>query len=89
MENQKCKNCNYYSAYYKQWSDGYSRLTNGYCSKLDKPQKQSELCEDFKSNERKEEMRGKRRLIALEQALVSINEIAHILKEKENDKRIF
>jgi len=86
MKIQNCRNCTYYSAYYKQWSDGYSRLNNGFCSKLNKPQIQFETCEDFKSSEQKEKSREERRLVALDSALTSINEIAQILKEKGRDK---
>ena len=83
---QKCRNCTYYSAYYKQWCSGYGRLNTGYCSKHEKQQTQFETCEDFKSNVQKEKSREKRRMDALEQALESINEIVQILREKENDK---
>lgn len=82
MKNPNCKNCTFYSAYYRQWSDGYGRLTNGYCSKHNKPQTQFETCECYKSNEQKEKMREKRMFVALEDALTSINEISQILKEK-------
>ena len=86
MKKEVCKNCTYYSAYYKQWSSHYTRLDKGFCSKHQKIIKQYEICEDFKSNELKEKMREKRRMDALEQALISINEIAQILKEKQSDK---
>lgn len=85
MKKEICKNCTYYAAYYKQWSEGYSKLNNDFCSKFQKPQSQFEYCTDFKSNEEKEEMRAERRLKSLDQALTSIIEIAQILKEKEKD----
>lgn len=87
MKNQICKNCTYYSAYYKQWSNGYGRLSNGFCSRNNKPQTQFEACEGYKSNEQKEEMRQIRMIKSLEQALTSINDIVQILKEKENDRK--
>ena len=80
---QKCRNCTFYTAYYKQWASGYGRLNEGFCRKHQKPQTQFETCGDFMSNEKKEEMREKRRLKDLDRAIESINEIAHILKEKE------
>jgi len=82
MKSQKCKNCTHYSAYYKQWSGSYGRLNNGFCSKHQKAQTQFETCENFLSSGQKEKIREKRLLIQLEQSLISINEIAQILKEK-------
>jgi len=77
-----CKNCTFYSAYYKQYSSGFGKIDHGYCSKQQQPISQHETCENFKSNEAKEKSREERRLVALDQALESINEIAQILKEK-------
>ena len=88
MLSQKCKNCTFYSAYYKQWSSGYGKLNNGFCSKHQKFQTQFETCEHFKSNEIKEKRREERLFTSLEQALEAINDIAQILKEKENEKRL-
>ena len=84
MNSEYCKNCTFYTAYYKQWASGYGRLNNGFCAKHQKQQTQFETCECFKSNEQKEIHREKRRMLALEQALESINEIAQILKEKDD-----
>jgi len=82
MKKQICKYCTHYSAYYKQWADGYGRLNNGFCAKHQKPQTQFETCEDYISREQKEKSMQERLLISLEQALTVINEIAEILKEK-------
>lgn len=79
-----CQNCTHYTAYYRKWSGGYSRLNNGFCSQNKKPQTLFETCDNFKSDEQKEKRREDMRLTALEQALTSINEIAHILKEKNS-----
>ena len=81
-----CKNCTFYTAYYKQWSDGYGRLNEGHCRKHNKLQTQFKFCDFFQSNEKKEKMRAERRMVALDQALTSINEIALILKEKSLDE---
>ena len=86
MTGQKCKNCTYYTAYYKQWANGYGRLSSGYCARQNSPKTQFESCEDFKSNETKEKRRDEKRLEYLEQALKSIVEIAQILKEKESER---
>ena len=86
MQSQKCKNCTYYTAYYKQWSSGYGRLSNGYCSRCEKLRTQYETCENFKSNALKEKRREERLFVYLECALESINEIVQILREKENEK---
>ena len=85
MKSQKCKNCTYYTAYYKKWAASYGRLNNGFCTKHRKPQIQFEACEDFKSDEQKEKMREGRLFSSLEQSLKSINEIAQILKDKFNE----
>ena len=85
MKVQKCCNCTFYSAYYKQWASGYGKMETGYCQKHNATQKRYHACEDFKSNEQKEVRREKMRFDALDQALQSINDIAHILKE--NDKK--
>jgi len=87
MLSQKCKNCTFYTAYYKQWASGYGKLNHGFCSKRQQPQTQFETCEDFKSNDIKEKRREERLFLSLEQALESINDIALILKEKENEKQ--
>ena len=88
MRSQICKNCAFYTAYYKQWAASYGRLNNGFCARCQKPRTQFETCEDFKDNEIKEERREKRMYDSLEQALKSINEIALILKEKEREKNL-
>ena len=85
MRVQKCKNCTYYSAYYKKWSSHFGRLNNGFCSKHQKPQKHLNSCEDFRSNEQKEKMREERLFEKLEQSLTSIYEINQILKEKYSE----
>ncbi|MCL2556417.1 MAG: hypothetical protein FWE03_05330 [Firmicutes bacterium] len=85
MKTQKCKNCTYYTAYYKQWAACYSRLNNGFCTKHNKHQTQVKTCEDFKSNERKKRVREKILFEALAQSINSINDIAQILKEREVD----
>lgn len=87
MQTQKCKNCHYYSAYYKQYSDGYFRLSHGHCSKYRRPQTQYEICENFKNNEQKEQQLSIKILDSLELAITSIIEIAHILKEKESESK--
>ena len=84
MKKQICKNCTFYSAYYKKWSDCYGRLNNGYCSKHKKPQIQFENCGEYKSSEQKEKMRLERLYVSLERALISIDEITQILKEKND-----
>jgi len=84
MRIQNCKNCTYYSSYYKQWSDCYSRLNHGFCSKHEKPKIQNETCGNFKSGEQKEKRREERLFSSLERSLESINQIAQILKEKES-----
>ena len=85
MLSQKCNNCTFYTAYYKQWSDHYGKLNHGFCSKTKKQQQQYDSCEDFKSNEQKKKMRQERMLDSLELALESINHISQIMKEKQND----
>ena len=85
MKTEKCKNCTYYVAYYEQFSSGYARLNHGFCQKHSRPQKQADTCETFKSSEQKEKRREERRFDYLEQALTSINEIAQILKEKQDN----
>ena len=82
MKSQKCKNCSYYTAYYRKWSSSFEKLTHGACSKHKSPKTQSEVCDDFKSSEQKERKREERLFISLEQSLESINQIAQILKEK-------
>ena len=84
MLSQKCKNCTFYTAYYKQWAAGYGKLNHGYCSKHEKPQTQFETCGSFLSNAKKERRKEERRLVCLEQALRAIIEIAQILKEEDN-----
>ena len=84
MKSQKCKNCTYYTAYYKKWHANFGRLNNGFCTKHQKHQTQFETCENFKSSEQKEKMREERLFDSLEQSLKSINEISQILKEKFN-----
>lgn len=86
MKKQICKNCTFYTAFYKQWAGSYGRLNNGYCAKHDKPQIQFETCNIFQNNEQKERRREKVRLEYLEHALKAIIEIAQILQEKENEK---
>ena len=88
MKTQKCKNCTHYTAYYKKWSASFERLNKGFCAKHQKPQIQSETCEDFKSNEQKEKRREERLFDYLEFSLKSINEIAQILKEKYPDAKL-
>jgi hypothetical protein len=82
MKIQKCDDCVYYSAYYKQWYNSYEKLNHGFCSKIEKPKLHYDSCELFNSNEQIEQSREERRLLALEQALKSINDIANILKDK-------
>jgi len=82
MKTEKCKNCAYYVAYYRQWNSGYGRLIDGACSKHRRPQKEYNTCEDFKNNGQSEERKEKSMLDHLECALISLNDIAHILKEK-------
>ena len=83
MKKHLCQNCVYYTAYYRQSSNSYSKLNDGYCSRHEKPKTRFEVCGEFKSNERKEKKREQWRLDNLDRALISINEIALILKEKE------
>ena len=85
MTAKKCKNCAYYTAYYKQWGDCYGRLNNGFCVKHKRHQTQFETCAEFKSNEEKEKRREKRLFDSLERVLASIDEIAQILREKKNE----
>ncbi|MCL2675267.1 MAG: hypothetical protein FWE84_01580 [Firmicutes bacterium] len=82
MRSQRCRNCEYYSAYYKQRSSGYEKLNKGFCSKHQKEETQFKTCENFTSNEHREKIKEQLRLDALDGALKSINEIAQILKEK-------
>jgi len=83
MEKQLCINCTFYSAYYKKWSACFGELNHGFCAKHQKPQKQYETCQEYKSNDQKEKTRHQRLLLSLEQSLTSINEIAQILKQKD------
>ena len=85
MKSQICKNCTYYTAYYKKWSACFGILNNGFCTKRRRPQTQFEACEDFKSSDQKEKRRKERLFDFLEYSLKSINEIAQILKENYTD----
>lgn len=81
MKKQICKNCAYYSAYYKKWSASFGELDHGHCDKLKNDTTRYDTCADFKSNERKELLRKERLLTALETTLSSVTEMAQILKE--------
>jgi len=87
MRAQQCKNCIHYTAYHKKLPASYCRLTNGFCSKHDKQQSQSETFESFVSNEQKEKRDEFILFHSLECALKSIDQIAQILKEKEEDNQ--
>ena len=87
MRVEKCKNCAYYTAFYKRWSNHYGRIELGHCSKKKQVQKQLDTCGDFKSNEQKEERKEKMMLEHLERALISIDHISQIMREKEDDKK--
>ena len=80
-----CKNCNYYTAYYKKWGAYFGRMNNGFCAKHKKRQTQFEVCNEFRSNEQSEKRREEQLLNSLEQSLESVNQIAQILKEKYSD----
>lgn len=87
MLKETCKNCFYYTAYYEKFSSCYGKLNHGYCRKQSKQNKQNETCEEYCSNAKKEKGREKMMFKQLEQALISINEIAMIMKEKEAEKK--
>jgi len=82
MKTKRCYNCAFYSAYYKQWFDGFHKQSHGFCSKINEPQKQHQSCQYFKDNERREKTQEERLLSHLELSLQSVNQIAQILKEK-------
>jgi len=86
MKKNICKYCTFYTAYYEKFSSNFSRLSHGFCKKQNIPQLQFKTCDDFKSNEQKEKMREKRLFSHLEQSLISINAISHILKEKTDEQ---
>lgn len=86
MATGKCRNCTYYTAYYRKYIDFYSRLRHGTCVKHQKVLNERESCEDFKNNEAREKSCEKDLFKSLEKALVSIEQIAMILKEKKDEK---
>lgn len=83
MNSQKCKDCAYYTAYYKKLSSSFEKTNVGVCSKHKKIKTYLENCGEFKNNERREKENEKRLFVFLEQALKSINDISQILKEKQ------
>jgi len=88
MKKEICKYCTHYTAYYKIHCTSYQRLTNGFCSKHQKPQIQSETCQNYKNNEQKQKRKEEQLLYTLEQALNWIIQIAQMLKEKQGDQDI-
>jgi len=86
MKQTNCKNCVYYSAYYKKLSLNFERLTNGFCEKHQQLQVQYETCDAFISNEKREEYKERRLQRQLEQSLDSINIIAQILKDNNEQE---
>ncbi|MCL2861955.1 MAG: hypothetical protein FWE22_06060 [Firmicutes bacterium] len=82
MKSKKCINCANYIAYYKQLSNRYVKLNNGFCTKQKTPKTQHETCKEFQFNECKERTKEERLLYSLEQSLQSINDIAQILADK-------
>jgi len=61
-------------------------MDKGFCSQHQKTQTQYATCDNFKSNEQKEKTREERLFLSLERALTAVDEIAKILKEKENNE---
>ncbi|MCL2062140.1 MAG: hypothetical protein FWH03_05930 [Firmicutes bacterium] len=82
MKKPICNNCYHYTAYYNQRSFDYVRMKHGACSKHKVPKRDSETCEHFKCNQQKMQIREEARLRHLDDALVSINDIAKILREQ-------
>lgn len=88
MITQQCKNCTHYSAYYRQRSFSYEKLSCGICSIHKQERKKGETCEKFVYNELKEKRQKASLYFSLESAAKSINDIIHMIKEKEmNDSR--
>lgn len=85
MKKQICRNCLHFSVYYKRWGDRFSRLPTGFCCKHDKQQAHLEACENYLENKSKEEQSDLLLFQSLKQALKSVNQIAQILKENQED----
>ena len=83
MRKQTCKYCRFYCAYYRKLSASFCSTLKGHCSKQNRLMKDNETCGNFVLNELKEKRNSMLLIYSLENTIASINQIAQILKEKE------
>ena len=78
-----CKNCGYYYEYYTKSYDHFNKASHGFCNSQRKIVNNSESCEKWKGNEKRQEARKRISLETLETSVKYIREIAQILRENE------
>jgi len=86
MQKNICKNCAFYIAYYKKLGVTFAQLNNGFCLKHQKSATKFESCEEYNIKQKEKEKQIEKRVLSyLEHSLISIIEIAQILKQREDE----